>query len=427
MQAASKHENREEYDRIHKELEQEALVSVQLPHEIEPTLVKMATVSPKPIKWLWPGWLPLGKLIVLDGDPNLGKSVLTLDLAARLSRGDEMPDGSKGDVDGPVPVLMISVEDDPEDTIRPRLDAAGADVERVVHMPTVREPPVRKASPMGRERLPSVGDIVALRKAIERTGAKLVIVDPLMAFLPGDAYRDQDVRQALSPLTKLAAELGVTVLVVRHLNKTSSSNAIYRGGGSIGIIGAARVGMLVAQDPDDPSGERRVLATTKSNLARGATRALAYHVEDCDGVARVAWEGTSEHNPTTLLASNSDTEKSFRPVDRAEAFLQGLLAEGPVRTTKVIEKASENGIAERTLERARRKLGVKAFRVDFRGPWMWVLESERSAAGVSQASESANEPAAENVQLTLDVPDDAASSIRRTAPCDHQYSKRPEY
>ena len=264
---AVEQENREVYDGIRKELEQEACVAVQLPHEIEPTLVRMSTVKSKRLRWLWCGWLPLGKLVVLDGDPNLGKSLLTLDLAARLSRGDKMPDGSRGDIEGPMQIVMLTVEDDPEDTIKPRLDAAGADATRILLMPTVREPPVRNKTPWGRERLPSVGDIDALRKAIDQTGARLVIIDPLMAFLPGDAHRDQEVRQALSPLTALAAELGVAVLVVRHLNKSGGSNALYRGGGSIGIIGAARVGAVVAPDPDDPTGERRVLAITKCNLA----------------------------------------------------------------------------------------------------------------------------------------------------------------
>jgi RecA-family ATPase len=117
-------------------------------------------------------------------------------------------------------------------------------------------------------RPPTLLDIDALRKAILEVGAKLVTIDPLMAFLPSeiDSYRDQDVRRGLAPLKDLAEETGAAIVLVRHLNKNQGGSAIYRGGGSIGIVGAARVGLLVAKDPDDA--QRRVLAVTKNNLPK---------------------------------------------------------------------------------------------------------------------------------------------------------------
>jgi len=129
-----------------------------------------------------------------------------------------------------------------------------------------------------------------------------------MAYLGGDvnSYRDQDIRRALAPLAKLADRTGAAVVVIRHLNKGSGVSPIYRGGGSIGIIGAARSALLVAKDPDAPDSGRCALAPLKGNLAAPAS-ALAYHVAvDADGVPRVEWEGASSHTAAALLAVPAD-------------------------------------------------------------------------------------------------------------------------
>ena len=240
----------------------------------------LSEVEPEQVEWLWPGRLPLGKLAVLDGDPGLGKSALTLDLAARVSAGLELPDGSRC---GPAGVVLLSAEDGLEDTIRPRLDAAGADTERIVALSMI-------GVGTRAERLVSLTqDLDAIEAAIRRVGAALVVIDPLMAFLTGktDSHKDQDIRRALAPLAALAERTGAAVLIVRHLNKSAGGNALYRGGGSIGIIGAARAGLVVAPDPEDP--ERRILAANKHNLS-GAAPSLVFRVEAApNGAARVAW------------------------------------------------------------------------------------------------------------------------------------------
>jgi RecA-family ATPase len=170
----------------------------------------LSEVQPELVEWLWPGRLPLGKLAVLDGDPGLGKSVITLDLAARVSAGLEFPDSGRC---GPAGVVLLSAEDGLADTIRPRLDAAGADTERVVALSTVAEA-------KGGERVMSLTkDLSVIERAIERVGAALVVVDPLMAFLSEktDAHKDQDIRRALAPLSVLAERARASVLIVRHL------------------------------------------------------------------------------------------------------------------------------------------------------------------------------------------------------------------
>jgi hypothetical protein len=192
---------------------------------------------------------------ILDGDPGRLKSVITIDLAARITTGRRMPDDTASDLDGPRGVVLLSAEDDADDTIRPRLDAADGDGKHVVILQAVKED--------GGEYAPTISDLDALEEAIQSVDAALVVIDPLMAHIPDgrDSHKDQDIRRSLAPLGKLAARLAVAIIVIRHLNKAAAiGNALYRGGGSIGIIGAARSGLLAALDPDDPNKARYILA-----------------------------------------------------------------------------------------------------------------------------------------------------------------------
>jgi hypothetical protein len=311
--------------------------------------------------------VPLGKPTILDGDPGLGKSTATLDLAARVSRGAPMPDGSVSDLDGPAGVVLLGAEDDLEDTIRPRLDAARADVARIVALTGVPD--------RGAARLPVIpDDLAAVELAIRSVDAALVIIDPLMAFLSADtnAHRDQDVRRALAPLTQLAGRTGAAVVVVRHINKSAGGSAIHRGGGSIGIIGAARAGLLVARDPDDPSGDRRILAVTKSNNGPPMP-ALAFRLDAGDGeVARVVWEGPTAHTADGLLAvAQAGEDRSA--LQEAEGFLLEALGDGAVPVKRLLTAARDAGVSEKTLRRAKDKLGVRAEKLGLNAGWAWRL------------------------------------------------------
>jgi RecA-family ATPase len=204
-------------------------------------VVTMANVLPERVNWLWPGRIPYGKLTVLDGDPGQGKSTVTTDLAARVSTGSPLPTGERPRRGA---VLLLSAEDGAADTLRPRLEAAGADLTRVHLLDHV----ATGDGPRPPE-LPT--DLPAIREVIKRERIALVVVDPLMAFLAETVNTriDHAVRRALHPLKELAEHTGAGVLVVRHLNKSGEGSALYRGGGSIGIIGAARSGMMVGTDP----------------------------------------------------------------------------------------------------------------------------------------------------------------------------------
>ena len=339
-------------------------------------LIYMSDVTPERLVWLSRGRLAAGKLTLLDGDPGLGKSTMLADWSARITRGEPLPEGDGGTPRG---VVLLSAEDGLADTIRPRLEAAGADLARVAALVAVPDPAAPPGDP---GRLPAIpADLADIEKAIHDADAALLIVDPLMAYLGGgtDAHRDQDIRRALAPLTQLAERTGVAVVLVRHLNKAQSSHALYRGGGSIGIIGAARCGLLVAADPDDP--ERRVLAPIKSNLARPPA-ALAFRLVAAPGtdVARVEWLGETGHTAAALLAVPDDEARSEG--DDAAAWLAAYLGDGPVEAKDAFADARKAGHAERTVKRAKKVLNVQTTREGFgpNGRYRWALPNSNDDA-----------------------------------------------
>lgn len=325
--------------------------------------VTLLDVQPEEIEWRSRGRQALGKLAIWDGDPGLGKSTAAADWMAKVTRGQALPDG---DPFPPAGVVLLSAEDGIADTIRPRLEAAGADLSRVL---------VITGIPDGdSERLPSLPeDIPAIEDAIQQIGAELLVIDPLMAYLSGqvNSYRDQDVRRALAPLAAMAERRRCAVIIIRHINKNGQANPLYRGGGSIGIIGAARFGLLVAADPDDS--EKRVLASTKCNIGKKPAT-LSFRLESVVGtdVARVSWLGESHHTAASVLAQPEDEDDRTASAD-ATTVLREILSGGPLSAKTVKDEARDAGISERTLWRAKKTLGVVAKKAGFGGGWVWEL------------------------------------------------------
>ncbi len=299
------------------------------------------------IDWLWPRYIPRGKLVLLDGDPSVGKSMLAIDLIARLSRGNTLPDGA------PAPPactsILLSAEDNPADTIRPRAEAAGVDMARFV------VPEFQGRMPQFPEHLP------ALNELIVTCSADLVVMDPLMAFLPPGvaANLDQCVRQVLSPLALLAARTNCTILLIRHLTKKLAARAILRGQGSIGIIAAVRSALLASGHPDDP--DARVLAVTKSNLAHRPP-ALGFRLSvSRSGPGAVEWTGPVDLTADGLCQKKVSTRVKAR--ERAIDWLRCELANGPRLRAELFVLAAEAGIPERTLERAGSALPARSHQV----------------------------------------------------------------
>ena len=305
-------------------------------------IVVASSVTGQRVKWIWNAWLPAGKLTVLDGDPDVGKSTLSLDIAARITRGGRMPDGTEGIK--PANICLLSGEDDMEDTIVWRLMAAGADLSRVSH--------IQCALDDTDEEVPFTipRDLKLLEQHVLDWGAALIIVDVLNEYLDErvDGHKDQSVRRVLRQVRSVATNTGAAVLALRHMRKESSPKAIYRGGGSIGIIGAARAGWAVAYHPDDES--LRVLAAVKMNLAikpQALSYKLVAHNEyPC---AYVDWRGGIEISADALLDPSQrksaqeaqeavtsvqrcvDAIEMFLPVGRENAMLSNELRNSVMR------------------------------------------------------------------------------------------------
>jgi hypothetical protein len=318
-------------------------------------LVLVADIDREQVTWLWRDRIPLGKVSVLDGDPGTGKSTLTLTIAAKVTTGAPFPDGTRPEVGD---VILLSAEDDIGDTIRPRLEAAGADLARCWVLPDVHP----EGHPPRPPELPA--DLFLLEDLVKSKGAALVVIDPLMAFLSGqvNAHVDQDIRRVLASIGYMAGRTGAAVVIVRHMNKGTGS-ALYRGSGSIGIVGAARAGLLVAPDPDDE--DRRVVAMTKSNLAK-MPEGLAYRLVnderyDC---ARVMWDGASRHTAADLVRARIDEDEA-PALAEAVRVLKEILSDGPLAAGNIKRMAATAGVAERTLHRARQALGVTTRRQGF--------------------------------------------------------------
>ncbi|MGC1977118.1 MAG: AAA family ATPase, partial [Candidatus Sulfotelmatobacter sp.] len=205
-------------------------------------------ITPEQLRWLWPGRIPLGKLTLLVGDPGLGKSLLTIDVASRVSRGKSFPDSATCEAGA---VLMASAEDDPADTVRPRLDAANADVSRIHTLAGVRLTR-SDGSECERPFQLEVG-IAALEDTLLRmSDVRLIVIDPISAFLGNtDSNSNAEIRGLLAPLAALAARHHVAVLSVTHLRK-SPGTAVHRAIASIAFTAAARASWAVAADPSNP-------------------------------------------------------------------------------------------------------------------------------------------------------------------------------
>ena len=323
-----------------------------------------SAVEIKPVEWLWYGRIPRAKMTLHDGDPDQGKSVITVDIAARASNGQGFPDGSTCE---PGNVIICNVEDAADDTIVPRLKAARANLDRVFIFSSV-------TMGNGDKRLLELPkDVPLLEQYVTDLQADLLILDPVMTLLGGDVNKDQDARKALTPVRDMAERTGVAVVGVRHLNKAVGLKAIQRGGGNMGLIGVARAGSYFADHPDEDG--VKVMAPHKANLT-AKLPSLKYRIvtSALHDTARVEWIGTTDHDANSL-ASDAATPHEKSVLDEAKEFLQDELGDGPIWAKQVYKDARDAGISDASLRRAKAVLRVRSEKIGVDG-WQWSLPSK---------------------------------------------------
>lgn len=352
-----------------------APVAISDPARVE--LIKGSTIAPQPINWLWPGWLAAGKCHVFGGAPGAGKTTIAGDFAATVSIGGLWPDGTRADAGN---VVVWSGEDDPHDTLAPRLIAAGADMDRVFFVGDVQEAGKSRAFDPAK-------DIGPLRAAITGAGgASLLIVDPLVSAIAGDSHKNAEVRRALQPLVDLAAGEGAALVGVTHFSKgTAGREPTERITGSLAFGALARIVLIAAKTPgeseDDPPS--RIFMRAKSNIGPD-DGGFQYDLRQVDleaypglSASRVEWGERIEGTAREVLqeAESSSGEQYGAGVAAARDFLRALLADGSMAANRVEAEATGSGLSMASLRRAKKALGVIVRREGFGrgGEWLWSL------------------------------------------------------
>lgn len=313
----------------------------------------LADVEQKPIEWAWPGMLPLGMLSLLAGMPDVGKSLVSLDIAARITTGRRWPFSEDQAPTGHV--ILLSAEDPLDNVITPRFDAAEGALERASFIDMmVVEPDGDKHRP---RMLSLAADLERLEIEIERRGnVRLVVIDPLSAYLgEANSHLDSAMRAILGPVSGLAARTGAAVIGIMHLRKNTDGDVMSRVMGSLGFVAAARSCYVACRDPLDD--ERRLLLKAKANLApEAAAQGYAYHIRGCTTTSGIVapyieWEEPVDMRAEEALRQRDDRRERLRDV--ADDFLRAELKDGPVTVTDLREHARQAGLSWRTVQRAK--------------------------------------------------------------------------
>jgi hypothetical protein len=333
----------------------------------EVEIESFAAVPVERVLWLWPGRIARGKLNLFVGDPENGKSLHSIDVAARVSTGRNFPDGAPcecGDV------LIVSCEDDASDTVAPRLIAAGADLARVNRIKGVRV--TLGDGQSGQSLFNLERDMAKLEDALEKfPGVTLICIDPVAAYMGKiDTHVDSAVRAVLGPLAELAGKKKIAVIGIMHLRKSDAA-AMLRVSGSIGFVAAARVVWGFGPDPDNA--ERKIMVAIKNNLGPKAP-ALAYKTVGSradPAVGVIEWlDDTVAFSPDEVLDSSPRRTHGQAQHD-AERWLQELLADGPMPQQQIESRADVEGFSRATIRRAKDAVGIKSKKSAMGGGWMW--------------------------------------------------------
>lgn len=343
------------------------------------TLTPFTEIIAKPVKFAWRDRIALAKITALAGRPKIGKGLLYSNLIADVTTGN-----LEGDLTEPARAIIVTTEDEPGDTLKPRLMAAGADLS-MVSMFTMgsKKDPVPFRVPQ---------DAEELGKRIEDNGALFVVIDPLLEFLDGrvDAHKSQSSRHAVSALNEIAKRTGCAILTIFHLNKGVSTDAHLRHEGSAAFTQIVRAGLMLGFDPSDPEGEegdQRVLAVSSSNLTKLAP-SLVYRISGKQvagdtgepiGTAAMRCIGESNASSSDLLGAREDEETRGNR-DEATEFLVTELGGGPRPAKEIRNGARSIGITDWPLKAAKKKLAVRSHKDGMSGGWVWSLPEGAEAS-----------------------------------------------
>lgn len=362
-------------------------------------LVQGDSLNPEPIHWLWDGWLAAGKMHIVAGVPGTGKTTLCIALAASITTGGRWPDGTKAEKGH---VLIWSGEDDPQDTLIPRLHACGADLSRIHFVTSVhKEGDSRPFDP--------AHDVPHLRKQLEamRVPIKLMIVDPIVSATSGDSHKNAETRRSLQPLVDLAQSIRCALIGITHFTKgTAGRDPLDRVTGSLAFGALARLVMVAAKNPED---EKRVFMRAKSNI--GADHGGFYYdleqveLPNFPGVStsQLLWGEAIDGTAREMLAETetSDDSEHKSAMSDAMEFLTSLLKDGPVQSKQIRKDVDQAGYSWATVKRAKKLLGIEANKDGMNGKWSWSLppkglkKPEESHTNSMRAFEE-NEPLREN-------------------------------
>lgn len=340
----------------------------------EVKLICAADLEPEPIHWLWRHWLAIGKLHLLVGSPSVGKTTLALNLAAIITRGGQWPDGSCSPQGN---ILIWSGEDNPEDTLLPRLLANQADPSRIYFVGEVNENNKLRAFNPAR-------DIPKLYEKVSQIGGvQLILIDPVVNVVSGDSHKNGEVRRDLQPLVELASKLQCVILGITHFSKgTLGRDPLERVIGSIAFTALARMVLVAAHIVDKNGALKRLLVRAKSNNGPDGD-GYYYQLEQVTlsqhpGVlsSQIIWGELVEGSAQALLVDTTVDDQSV--LKETIHFLKILLSEGPLCKKEIDEKAREAGFKDISLRRAKAFLGIEALHDGFgKGSvWKWHLPEQ---------------------------------------------------
>ena len=314
----------------------------------ELNIINMADVEAVAVKWLWKPYIPLGKITIIQGDRGEGKTTLALSIAAALTQGENLP--NEVETKAPVNVIYQTAEDGLADTIKPRLEAVNADCTRVLVIDESKE-----ELSMTDERI---------EKAIQQTCAKLIILDPIQAYIGAnvDMHRANEIRPVMSKLDRIAEEYGCAVVLIGHMNKAAGQKSSYRGLGSIDITAVARSVLIVGKMRDSPS--KRIMTQAKSSLAP-VGKSLLFEINENSALE---WKGEVDITAEQFL-ENGGAELS--KLEIATEFLLETLKDGKVSQKEIAAAASDYDFSARTLNEAKKNLKVLSIKAD--NKWYWKL------------------------------------------------------